>query len=219
MEKQKNLFESTTPKATETVEQSTTPAVEEDEESDNSQETLAPKFSYATRDKSPEQQEVERKERGEKYVVSGKKLKIKEVMLTNVKNKDKDGNVILPQKAMNNPNTFYYSIKLAVKFEDGDKTLVEYYPGIKVFAEADGTIKKYNDIVVPSFPRPDFSQAVVAQLFDLYAKFIGKDIKAISDSEFMSGLVGLYATVEATKPKKFNGQEWSRNDIIALSKE
>lgn len=175
------------------------------------------KFEYKTSDETPAEAEERKKALGDKYNADDKELVIKEVSFSNVKNKNLEtGELILPN-ATSSGNSFFYPIKLKVLFEDGDKNLVEYYSGVKVWADKDGNIQKdKHGNVTPAIPRPSFSESSTAKLFGLFCEVKKLDDREISDKHFLTGLVGMKAKLKVSKGK-FAGNEWFRNDIVSLS--
>ncbi len=171
-----------------------------------------------------------------------KVVKIIKVGLTNIKDKDNDGNIIPPTNGLKNKEISYYTVKLKLVFDaksDDGRNIVEYYPNIKFF------IDKKTGNINPQPAIPNFGVSVVAGIYKKYAEFMlkdtdktkqqlkalgkksGKDLSSaefkavymdnISDADFMNGLVGKKVKIKVTTGE-FNGDSWSRNDIVEFVK-
>lgn len=168
--------------------------------------------------KAPSLEDLDDTPSSEKYNVvqpstewpkEGKVLKIERVRLQPPYTTDFEGNTIEPQESKNGK---YYKAKMILEFEESDG--VKYKQGIPSIYY--GVNEKGEVNSVPGMPQAcDESQlddpmtSSLAKLRRIYADFIGKDAKDISNKEFAQGLVGKKVNMKKVSGK-YQGREWAK---------
>ena len=140
---------------------------------------------------------------------------IKDVSFTALRLIDADGNKIPPIVAQNK-KTLYYKVKLCIQFEEDN--IKEYYPSIYVFKNRETgewdnlSIQRYETSEIDEKEKDSFA-STVGIILAKFARFKKLESKNISNFDFVEGLIGLKCVLKKTSGK-FNGSEWSRNDIV-----
>ena len=140
---------------------------------------------------------------------------IKDVSFTALRLIDADGNKIPPITAQNG-KTKYHKVKLCIQFDEDN--IKEYYPSIYVFKNRDTkdwdnlSIQRYEIAEIDEREKDSFA-STVGILLAKFARFKKLEPKNISNYDFVEGLIGLKCQLKKTTGK-FNGSEWSRNDIV-----
>lgn len=149
-------------------------------------------------------------------IKADEKIEVKTLTIANVKlgkaiTMDEKGELILPE--VNSNGGKYYKAKLIVEFEEelnGDK-IREFIPSIFYSVDENGNVNP-----VPTIPKAcedkkltDNFTPELAKLRNKYAKFVGKDAKDVSSSEFVKGLVGKKFNI-TTESGEFKGRSWQK---------
>lgn len=157
-------------------------------------------------------------------VKPNEKIEVKTLTISNVKlgkviTVDEKGEPILPE--VNSQGRKYYKSKLILEFEEevnGDK-IREFVPSIFYSVNDDGQINP-----IPTIPKEcpdnkleDKFTSELSKIRNKYAKFVGKEAKEISSSEFVKGLVGKKVAVEP-ETGTFKGKDWQKIKIVNFVK-
>lgn len=181
----------------------TTQAPPEEEDDDDAPEVT--RLSADDFDDTPPSEKAKREN------LNGKTLTISTVGVTPPRTTDRrTGQAVPPTVGQQDASVKYYRGKLVVEMTDGENKFVEYIPNCKYFVQNDGSVAR-----LPRLPREGNNE--VAKLFRLYAAFLGKKAEEVSDREFLTGLVGMKATIKVAEGT-YAGRKWFRNDIVRLEK-